>query len=1168
MRNLSLILLSSVLMPASSTAFAQGLVVGSLAGTLTDSGGGALPGATVVLIHEGTQDRREIRTDAEGYYQFVNLQPAAYRLEVEAAGFKRFVRSGITIAVNQSARIDVQMEIGTVTESVEVKADTPMLEPQTSSLGQVVDERKVRDLPLNGRNPLALVALVPSVVPQSGSQRAPAGQNFFAWGNFQIGGGTTNQSQSYLDGAPLNINYGNLLALVPTQDSLAEFKVQTNSLSAEFGRTAGGVINMATRSGTNRFSGTVYEFLRNRSLNANTFFSNRGGLERPPFVQNQYGAAGSGPIIEDKLFFMANWEGYRQRTGRSLVLSVPTAAMRAGNFSDLRAANGNLIPIYDPYTVCGRLGNNACNRDANGNEIVLRQPFAGNVIPTNRLNPASVAYTKAWGLPNTTGAQYTNVGNFVTNISAGANADWFTYRSDYNLSSKQRIFGRYSIWKSLTLEIDPFGSHAYPTELVQGSPESFTTQQALIADTYSFSPNTVLEVRVSWLRQFYNRYSSSYGFDLTSLGWPSFMNEQVTARFLPAVTVQGLTSFSNNTGSLIEGRTEDRNLGGTLTHIRGSHTLKTGGEIRIGPFNYIQTAGATGNFSFTNVFTANNPFSPAGGYGFASFMIGTAVSASIPVAQPVSAQQIYRALYFQDDWRVTRKLTLNLGLRYDLAGPWSERYDRLSLFLPDVASPLAQKVNLPLRGKFALVNSPDRPSRNALDTNKTMFSPRFGLAYQLIPKTVLRAGYGMFYIPNQVAFNNSPHSDTVNSFANAFIGTLDNVTPNNLFNNPYPNGLIKPSGHDPNFEQRLWGFAPSSILSNNAYGYMQQWNFNLQRELPWGIYVDAAYAGSKGTHLPVGGFQLNQLPDQYLSMGQQLSQLVPNPFFGVVNQGALVAATVTRGQLLRPYPQFTGLAMQPLGVGASNYHSFQLKAQRRFAGGGSVLVAYTNAKLITAGTDSHTNWLETDGGSGAFQNFNNFSAERALSSFDVAQRLVASFAWDVPVGRGQRYLSGIDGVGGKLVSGWGVEGIATFQGGMPIHLSATPNSTGSMGGGVRPNSTGKSAELTGPAQSRLARWFDTSVFTQPAPYTFGNLGRSLADVRSHGINNWDLAFFKNTVFGNENRMNLQFRAEFFNLLNRVQFGFPGQTLGNPQFGIVNSQVNEPRLLQLALRFSW
>jgi hypothetical protein len=527
-------------------ASAQNLIFGSLAGTLTDRAGATIPGAKVSLINPGTDDRRDTVTDSSGFYQFLNLQPATYRLEAESTGFKRFVRNDITILVNQAARIDIGMEIGAVTESVEVTGATPLLEPETSSLGQVVEGRQVRDLPLNGRNPLALVALVPGVVPQLGSQVAPSGQNPFSPGNFQIGGGAANQSQMYLDGASLNLNYGNIVALVPTQDSIAEFKVQTNSLSAEFGRTSGGVINMATRSGSNKITGTLYEYLRNRSLNANTFFNNRAGQPRPSFVQNQYGVEAAGPLKKDKLFIMGNWEGFRQRVGHPIVSSVPTAAERAGDFSNYRGANGALIPIYDPYTVCGSFGNAACAKDANGNNIPVRQPFPNNMIPASRINPASAAYEKAsWALPDTTGSAFTNVSNFIGNPSGGANSDWVTLRADLNISSKQRLFGRYSLWKSLTLEIDPFGTHAYPMELVQGSPESFKNQQAVIGDTYSFSASAIVDVRVSWLRQFYNRASTSYGYDLTQLGWPAFMNSEVSARFLPALnTVQGVPASS------------------------------------------------------------------------------------------------------------------------------------------------------------------------------------------------------------------------------------------------------------------------------------------------------------------------------------------------------------------------------------------------------------------------------------------------------------------------------------------------------------------------------------------------------------------------------------------------------------------------------------------------
>lgn len=1158
----------ATLLIAASPAFSQNLIFGSLGGTLTDPGGAAIAGVKLTLVNEATSDIRNATSDPAGAYQFLGLTPGTYRLEAEAAGFKRFARPGISIEVNRALRIDVPLEIGNVSERVEVVAATPLIEAQTSSLGQVVDGRKVRDLPLNGRNPLALVALSPAVIPQNGSQRAPAGQNFFAWGNFQIGGGTTNQSQTYLDGAPVNLNYANLLALVPTQDSLAEFKVQTNALSAEFGRTSGGVINLATRSGTNRFHGSVYEFLRNRALNSNTFFNNRTAVARPAFTQNQYGGGLGGPVIKDKLFFFANAEGYRQRVGRSLLLSVPAVEMRGGDFSNSRTAAGALVPIYDPLSVCGRLNNPACGT-ANGNEVVLRQPFAGNVIPRSRQNSGSLAYlANSWGLPNTPGLPFTNLQNFSANTSAGANADWFTYRGDWNLSSKQRIYGRYSLWKSLTLKIDPFGNGFYPSELVQGSPEDFTTQQILLADTYTITPATIADVRLSWIRQRYDRRSDSFGFDLTKLGWPAFMNQQVSERFLPNVSAQGLSGGFPNIGSFISGKTEDRNIAGSLTRVSGSHTLKFGAEVRTGPFNYKQLAGGSGNFSFTNVFTANNPFAPTGGLGFASFLLGTPASGTLPTTQPISGLQIYRAFFAQDDWRVTRKLTINAGLRYDLAGPWSERYDRISLFRPDLDSPLAQRTGLPLRGRFALVNSNERKSRNPVDMPTRMFAPRFGFAYAINEKTVVRSGFGIFWIPNQSLLNASPYGDTVNSLQNNMVPTLDNVLPLNYFNNPFPDGLTQPPGRDPNFESRLWAFSPSTLTPDNQQGYMQQWNFNVQRELPFGFFADAAYAGSKGTHLPVGGFQLNQLPDQHLSLGAALSQQVPNPFFGIVNQGTLQARTVARGQLLRPYPQFTGLTLNGAGIGTSIYHSFQFKGQRRFGNGGSLLIAYTASKFITMGTDSFTGWLETDGGVSGFQNFNNFRGERSLSSFDVPQRFVASYAVDVPLGKGKPWASGVSGAASKLISGWGFEGITTFQTGMPMRFTAQPNITGSLGGGSRPNSTGVNARLDGSAQSRLTRWFDTRQFTAAAPFTFGNVTRTIGSIRSHGTNNWDVSMFKNTAFGPDERYSLQFRLEVFNLTNRVQFGFPGQAFGTPQFGVVATQANEPRLLQMALRFGF
>jgi hypothetical protein len=1149
---------------AAGTGSAQTLIYGSISGFVTDSAGGAVPGAKIRLINDSTGDRRLVQTTSEGVYRFLNVLPATYHIEAEATGFKVTVRSNLVIEVDKSAQVDLKLEIGAVSERLEVHAAAPLLDPQTSSLGGVVQTRPLQELPLNGRNPLALVALVPSVVPQQGSQTNPAGQNPFVTGNFQIGGGVAGQSQSYLDGAPLNLNYGNLLALVPTQDALAEFKVQTNSLSPEFGRTSGGVINMISRSGTNDFHGTAYEFLRNRVFNANTFFNNQAGVVRPPFVQNQYGAAVGGRILRDKLFFFSNWEGYHQRTAQSLVMTVPTAAMKAGDFSNVRTGAGALVPVYDPLTTCGQLNNPACVAGA----AVLRSPFPNNMIPVSRLNQATKTLANLWGLPNAAGQAFTGVNNWVGNASSGADSEWGTGRVDYNINERHRIFGRYSIWDENTLEIDPFGTHAYPAVLTQGSPEGWVSKQAMLADTYTFSSTAVLDIRLTWLRQNYARTSVSYGYDTTQLGWPAFMNQELTTRFLPALTLSNETSFIANTGSYIRENSEDRGLGGSFTRIIGSHTLKAGGDVRIGPYNYLQLAGGTGAFGFDKTLTSSNPTSPAGGYDFATFMLGYPTSGSIPTANPVSGEQIYRDVYIQDDWRATRKLTFNLGLRYEQPGPWSERYNRLSDFLPDAVSPLAATTGLPLMGAFTLVDTTARPSRNNVNMSTLLFGPRAGLAYQLTPKTVLRMGYGLFYLPNNSIPGADPHSDLVDTATNTFVGSTNGgLTPGNLISNPFPNGLIQPAGRsNPNFESALWGTGPAAIIANTLTGNAQQWNVNIQRELPMGLFLDAAYAGSKGTHLPLSSGQRDQLPDQYLSLGSALLKQTPNPFLGLVNQGSLTGATIPYEQLLRPYPQFNGLTVGAFSGGDSIYHSLQIRMEERLPAG-SIGIAYTYSKLMSYGGDT-VGPADSVYTSPGVQDWNNFRGEKAPSGYDVPQRLVVSYVLDLPFGHGRRFGASLTGLANKLASGWGFEGISTFQKGFPLALTATPNTTNSDGGGERPNNNGQNAALNKSAQSRLSEWFNTADFSAPPAYTFGGVSRTVSAIRGAGVANWDTSIFKNTRLGDEHAPTLQFRAEFFNLFNRVQFGPPGLALGTPQFGVITSQFNQPRLMQLALRLSF
>lgn len=1137
---------------------------GSVIGTVTDATGSAVPQANVTLINLGTADRRTAQTDDTGSYQFVNLVPGQYKIEIEKPGFRRFVRDPITVEVQSAVRIDVPMQVGDVSQVVEVTAQTPLLQTEDASLGRVVEARRVLEMPLNGRNVFGLVAMVPGVVPGGQSGTTPTGTNPFAWGNYQIGGGQANQSASFIDGAPINAVYSNLTALVPTQDAIQEFRVQTNNLGPEFGHLAGGAINLTTKSGTNNFHGSAYEFLRNRSLNANTFFNNRAGVKRPAFTQNQYGVNVGGPVIHDKTFFFFGWEGFRLRQGVSYVYSVPTDAMRTGDFSNVRNAAGAVIPIYDPLTTCGRLGNAPCTRNASGAEIITRQQFPGNIIPQNRIDPAARVLTNLWGRANGPGNQFTNVNNFTANASVGGDNDQYNARIDHTFSEKHRLFGRYTYWTNLNLPIDPYGTKT----CVDRCTETFNTNQIVIADTYSFTPTLIADIRASFLRFHYDRTALTQGYDLTQLGWPASMNNQVVFRVVPVPNVTGYNGVfsTNGTGSTIIARNDVYSLAPTLTKMWGSHTLKFGAELRRSTHNYYQQNNPSGTFNFDALLTSVNPFAAAGtGNGFASFLLGYGSGGGLNQNAQIASQIIYRAYHAGDQWRVSNRLTLNYGLRFEQMGPWSERYDRMSVLLPDAPNDLSSKTGLNFKGNLGLVNSPASPGRNNQKLGN-LFSPRFGLAFRLTNKTVIRSGYGIFWLPNDVRWNITPHNDALNSFNNPFNGTIDgSLTPQDTLRNPFPTGLLQTPGRSPNALQQLYGLGIAGSVYNDPYSYAQQWNFDIQRELPGGVALSVAYAGSKGTHLPGPDQQLDQLPPEFMALGSRLQDQVPNPFFGLVQIGPLAQPTVAYGQLLRPYPQYTGFAIKNPTNRNSIYHSGQLNVEKRFGRGGSVVGAYTWSKLISD-TDTITGWLEPGGGAGNVQDNFNIRAERSLALYDTPHRAVISYVVDLPFGKGQPMGRNVTGVVDKLVSGWGVNGVTTFQSGNPLSISMAVNTSNSFGGGQRPNRTGQSAKLEGAAQTRLNQWFNTSAFQLAAPFTFGNAARTMPDMRSHGIANYDFTLFKNTNF--TETVHLQFRTEVFNLFNRVRFAYPGTALGNPQFGVISGQYNDPRLIQFALRLTF
>ncbi|PYX69045.1 MAG: hypothetical protein DMG72_21700, partial [Acidobacteria bacterium] len=1073
--SLSLVFLSCPFVQGQST-------YGSIAGSVTDPSGAAIPDAQVTLTNLGTAEKRTQPTGADGLYSFVNLLPGNYRIEVEKQGFKRITREPVVVQVQQSTKIDVALQVGQVSETVEVTAETPLLQTEDSSLGQVVEQRKANELPLNGRNIYNLITLSPAAVAQGGSGGTPVGQNPFSWGNYQVGGSFANESAEYLDGQPLNIGYINLPIVIPTQDSVGEFKVQYNDLGAEWGKFAGGVVNLSTKSGTNSFHGEAHEFLRNKVLNSNNFFLKQKEIlsgkknEPPPYVQNQYGFSVGGPVIKDKTFFFTSWEQFRLRTGSVLTTTVPLTAFRTGDFSALLAQG---IQLYDPYTVNQTTG--------------ARQPYVNNQIPQAEFSKAATVMWDTYFVPPTTPGAITD--NFTSASSSGGNHNEFVARVDQNISEKTRLFGRFTYFGLLDLPTNPFGTGL----CFDRCSENYHTKALAFDVNHAFTPTTIFDINIAGSRFVYARAPILSGFDLTSLGWPANYNAPPASMRTPPTPA---FPFPNDVGksqgnSAIGDHNTQYNVTPGLTVIHGKHTFKIGAQYELGLDNYFQTNIASGAFAFSGSWTALNALTGGAntGFAFADFLLGLSQNQGSFVNQnegeaqvpaQTAGRQTYRALYFNDTWHVTTKLALNLGLRYELQGTWSERFDRLTYWDPKATNATVTgcggTVGSPCHGDALLVKTGPNDTRNNMPLNKKEFSPRLGFAYSFDPKTVIRGGYGIFWIPNYVSFGVNPDLDVVSLARTPFTATTNaGLTPFSTLDGntctlastsfasfscaqPGPfgsGGILLPPGRTGNTSAFVAGAGSVRLAPylDPKEGYVQQYNFDIQRQLPAGFFVDVAYAGSHGVHLPQFESNINQIPDSFVAQAATqaaasqpvtIAQQIPNPMAGTSPNATIGGANIVAGQLSRPYPQYTGLTLAGFGCCGSTYNSLQVSATRRFQGGGTLLVAYTNAKLLS-NTDTLTSWLEngTTGGVGQVQDWNNLKGERSLSSQDVSQRLVISYVLDLPFGHGKRFLGGVSGVTSKVVSGWGIDGVTTFQRGFPLKItwagSGTPLAKANLG---------------------------------------------------------------------------------------------------------------------------
>jgi len=1165
----------------STSLYAQS-AAGTSVGTVTDSTGAAVAGATVILTNVATGDVRTGRANGTGGYEFVNVQPGTYRIDVEASGFKHFTQTNITIEVGSSTRTDARVQVGTANETVEVTSQAALLETQQATVGQVVEGRSVEEMPLNGRNVLNLLALAPGVVPLQNVQAASAASGLmgtFAGGNYMISGGIPDAGIEFLDGGTINTGYINALAFVPSQDAVQEFKIESNNISPEYGGTEDGVVTMVTKSGTNQLHGSVFEYLRNTLLNSNTFFGNRAALARPPFIQNQFGATAGGPIKRNKLFFFGSWEAVRTALGTTTTYTVPTGALVSA------ATTGNLssitTPITDPgtfdatYTTFTPYTSANCPASDTPNVAKNICTFTGNMIPTNRVDPTSIAMLPWWATAN---PSLGSKNNYVATLTTHPSIDQYMARGDWNLSDKQRIFARFLYQKVGNNGAPPYG---YMANVRNNNAHAI---QGVMGDDFTFNATTIMNVRIAYLRWVSLQIPACAPCNISFTGWPA--NQIAAMQFpssgIPLVNVSGL-SANGGASQTIPAAEDNDAISGSVTKILGRHTIKFGGEFRRQPNNYGQTQNGTVEaFTFTTAFTGN---------AWASYLLGFPFTTTELTAIFPASMDYYAGAYVNDNFQMNPRLSINYGVRWEYPGYWTERHDRQTVWLPNAPNPLASSTavtaaGLQLKGDVALVNTPAYSSRTNLNPHYDLFSPRIGLAYRLTNKNVLRAGFGIVFGPTAILEQNAqPYNSPINSARTIIQPTTQPV---NAFHNPYASGILEPVGRAANYDAAaILGQTIDVPVPAEPSTYIEQWNADFEHDFGHQIVLDVTYVGLKGVHLqpPAGGndhgLGLDELAAQYEICGTDntqpqcnghlLTDSVTNPFFGLVPSSSTIGGTkVPYGQLLRPYPQYFNL-YNPAAAGFYIlYNSIQAKMQKRLGAGGNLLLSYTygndngNADGTTLFTGTQT---------GLLQDFNNLKGEVSQLTYNLPQNFVASYVVDLPFGKGKRLLGNQGVVIDKLISGWGLDGITAYRSGYPVVLSEqASNLTSSFGGGnPRPNVTPGCATVnsSGSAYSRTltgATWFNTSCFTQTSNFAYGNEPRVDPNIRGQGVANWDFSLVKGTGIGE--RINVQFRAEVFNAFNRVQFGLPNATCctsANASFGAISTQQNNPRQFQFALK---
>jgi len=1188
----------------------------SLAGVVADPSGAVVPSAKITLTDVDKGFTYAATTDEAGRYLLRTLPPSTYRLTVEASGFKGYIREGIQLYVGQNSSVDVKLELGSTTQAVEVHGSAPLLHTQDAVTGQEVNRTFMNDLPLNGRDPFDLAFLAPGTLPTAGSSTSSGsgGNNFISNGMRNV------VADVLLDGTTLaSYQYGaRSLQWTPSLETVQEFKIQQNNFSAETGFSGGTVINLVMRSGTNQFHGDVYDFLRNQALDSNNWFNNAYGIGLPPLRYNDFGVTFGGPIQKDKTFFFASYEGTRTRSLSNNSGGVPSAAEKTGDFGELCGGDGPNGPapgatfnaqgmcsnpngqIWDPYTGIYNASaggpvrsafipfNNLTNYQSPGNPNLIGTPFQLEAAPGNLINPSAYAIMQYFPAPNA-GVGTSTYNPYLNFYAIGANlfdTNQYEFRIDRRFGDHLQVNGRFGHDANPSRPPSCYGNVMDPCASNPGSSGSTT---GAVNATYSFGPNTVLDITAGMVRGGWVNTSISNEFPsfnvLKALDLPAYMldggvNTTPMYSISPYGAPGGVDNIGQEAWSVTNvSRQTPLDLLVSVDHIRGQHDFKTGVQLRIMQQNNFEPSPTMGWFFFDALGTSQYPNSVSGGDGMATFMTGTSTDNSgdggmtIPTA-PAATSKEYGA-YFQDKWRATEKLTVNLGLRWDLELPATDRENRFNYFDPTMASPL-QVPGLPNLVGGDVFTSPK--NRWILpDPYYKEFQPRIGLAYRLTPKTVLRGGYGLFFNLYQFGPGESMGLDGATSTSPQLTTwNNDGATPWATINNPFPGGPIMPTGSSQGALTNVGLGISGPNPQWNKTGYTQTWSVGFQHELGGGILLDANYVGTKGTALPFGGFNsLDYLgPSVEHASADQITALnsyVANPFYGVITNSlsSLSSQYVQQAQLELPFPQYTGMDLDEPPWANSIYNAFQLRVEKRFSRGLQFLASYTNSKSIDDASIQGAG-MAFLGGWGHSQDPNNLKLERALSEYDIPQVFQIAYVYQLPFGQGMRWGGKWNSWVNGFLGGWQTNGIWRISSGQPIGFSLTNGKALPGGYGQQPNLLTPLHRAGGPESAWMQQYFSNpQVAVTPAPFTLGTGPPLLPNVRSPGAENGDLSLFKEIPLKKMREgSRLEFRLEAFNALNHPQFGGPNASVNSGSFGVVGSQINSPREVQLGLKLYW